>query len=95
MVLSGGENKKIFVQNGHVEERSELSIELEIAKETIAELQRKLSGRENELRIAKDKQQENFRRQSRRRKISAACFFNPNNTSPAKSPPITTGTNFL
>eukprot|EP00111_Clytia_hemisphaerica_P017121 TCONS_00050694-protein len=51
---------------------SELSIQLQVAKETIAELESKLESRELELRSTKEKQNASFRRQSRRRKVSRA-----------------------
>ena len=51
---------------------SELSIQLQVAKETITELESKLESRESELRSTKQKQNASFRRQSRRRKVSRA-----------------------
>ena len=65
-----------------MDEIKKLSVELQLAKETIADLQNQLGSRETELQITKDKQQASFRRRSRRRKISMG-FLNPNiSTSP-------------
>ena len=56
------------------EQVSLLSIELQLAKDTIGDLQSQLESRESELRQTKDKQQASFRRRSRRRKISSGIL---------------------
>ena len=75
MAVSGEKDKHLDNEN-LLDEISKLSVELQLAKETIADLQNQLGSRETELRITKDKQHASFRRHSRRRKISMA-FLNP------------------
>ena len=80
MAVADKNNETHNEHNDHNEliiEINKLSIELQFAKETIADLQNQLDSRETELRITKDKQQASFQRRSRRRKISMG-FLNPN-----------------
>ena len=52
------------------EKVNNLTLELQVAKESIKDLQEKLDLRESELRKSKEKQERSFRRSSRQRKFS-------------------------
>lgn len=52
------------------EKVANLTVELQVAKESIQDLQSRLERRESELRTNKEKQERSFRRKTRQRKAS-------------------------